>query len=90
VIDPNQEIFFKRLYRTKCVKASVPSNHNQNFKELLQSRPSDQDEKDESYERLETNPIERKVVYLKDLRMMKNIDLSKVIIVDNQLLSFAL
>ena len=28
VIDPNQEIFFKRLYRTKCVKASVPSNHN--------------------------------------------------------------
>ena len=33
---------------------------------------------------------EAKTVYIKDLRVIKGVDLSKVIIVDNQLLSFAL
>ena len=31
-----------------------------------------------------------KVVYIKDLRVLEGVDLSRVVIVDNQLLSFAL
>lgn len=73
-IDPHQVIFKKRIYRTKCLKTVLP--------------PSEQDQ---SSQRQSTgSSVEQKPIYIKDLRIISGIDISQIVIVDNQFQSFAL
>ena len=35
VLDPERKIFYKRIYRDKCLKASIPSPANHPLQDLL-------------------------------------------------------
>lgn len=103
VLDPEKKIFYKRIYRNQCLKAFIPSPANHPMQDLLPNQDLNinksagnngsfdpQEQSQTSYDGNAESEIEQKIVYIKDLRVLYGVDLSKVVIVDNQLLSFAL
>ena len=68
-IDPDQVIFKRRIYRTKSLRTVLPPNEQ------------DQSDKRQSTEESSSEP---KPIYIKDLRVISGIDISQIIIVDNQ------
>ena len=100
-LDPHHQVFKKRIYRSQCLKASIPCPSNHPLQNLMPNEAAQQhlesSQSDTSSARnlddagtLPEAQQEHKVVYLKDLRILQGVDLSRVVIVDNQLLSFAL
>ena len=100
VLDPTHSIFYKRIYRSQCLKAFIPSPASHPMQDLLPNQDlnlsnkltqtSHSSNRTNSNESSAIEDSDAKVVYIKDLRVLEGVDLSRVVIVDNQLLSFAL
>jgi len=93
VLDPDGTIFYKRIYRNQCLQAVIPGATSCAIQDLLYNQESFSKssrllESQSSYEdhtlkQSEDDEAETRTVYVKDLRVLRGVDLSRVVIVDN-------
>ena len=91
VLDPTRSIFYKRIYRNQCLRAVIPSPSSHPMQDLLPNQDLNLSNKltqtSHSSSRSCSNDShedsEAKTVYIKDLRILEGVDLSRVVIVDN-------
>lgn len=86
-IDPNDQFFQIKLFRENCVKINNP------IYEAFQINLNQNGNASNNLIKLNNtniNPLLNEFLYLKDLRILDNIPLEKIILIDNSVLSFCL